>query len=88
MAGVTIAMLYGGAWAFVGGLYALKSFVCMLVAGNKHIEGVMVVGLALGVLEALVTGFVSSSFRDAVAFVVLIAVLYFRPMGLFGSYEI
>jgi branched-subunit amino acid ABC-type transport system permease component len=33
------------------------------------------------------TGFVSSSLRDAVAFVILIAVLYFRPLGLFGSYR-
>ncbi len=87
VAGVSIALLYGSAWAFVGGLYALKSFVCMLVAGNKHIEGVMAVGLTLGVIEALMTGFVSSSLRDAVAFVILIAVLYFRPLGLFGSYR-
>ena len=87
VAGVSIALLYGSAWAFVAGLYALKSFVCMLVAGNKHIEGVMAVGLTLGVIEALMTGFVSSSLRDAVAFVILIAVLYFRPLGLFGSYR-
>jgi len=57
------------------------------VAGNKHIEGVMAVGLTLGVIEALMTGFVSSSLRDAVAFVILIAVLYVRPLGLFGSYR-
>jgi len=38
-------------------------------------------------MEALVTGYVSSSMRDAVAFCVLIAVLYFRPNGLFGSYS-
>ncbi len=87
VAGVSIALLYNTAWAFIGGLYAIKSFVCMLVSGNKNIEGVMVVGLTLGVIEALVTGYVSSSLRDAVAFVVLITVLYFRPSGLFGSYE-
>jgi branched-chain amino acid transport system permease protein len=46
----------------------------------------MVVALALGVIEALVTGYVSSSLKDAVAFLVLIGVLYFRPNGLFGSY--
>jgi branched-chain amino acid transport system permease protein len=66
--------------------YALKSFTTMLVAGNRHIEGVMAVGLILGVLEALVTGYVSSGLRDAVAFSVLILVLAFRPNGLFGSY--
>ena len=79
-------MLYGSASAFVGLLYGLKAFTCMLVAGNRYFEGVMVVALALGVIEALVTGYVSSSLRDAVAFFVLIIALYFRPGGLFGSY--
>jgi branched-chain amino acid transport system permease protein len=85
-AAVSVGMLYGSAWAFVGLLYGLKSFTCMLVAGNRYFEGVMVVALGLGVIEALVTGYVSSSLKDAVAFLVLIGVLYFRPNGLFGSY--
>lgn len=86
VAAVSVAALYGSAWAFVGLLYGLKSFVVMLVAGNRYFEGVMVVALGLGVLEALVTGYISSSLSDAVAFFMLIAVLYFRPNGLFGSY--
>ncbi len=86
-AAVSVGLLYGSAWAFVGLLYGLKSFTCMLVAGNRYFEGVMVVALALGVLEALVTGYVSSSLKDAVAFLVLIGVLFFRPNGLFGSYQ-
>jgi branched-chain amino acid transport system permease protein len=86
LAAVSVGMLYSSAWAFVGLLYGLKSFTCMLVAGNRYFEGVMVVAIALGVIEALVTGYVSSSLKDAVAFLVLIGVLYFRPNGLFGSY--
>ena len=86
IAAVAVGTLYGSASAFVGLLYGLKAFVCMLVAGNRYFEAVIAVGLALGVLEALVTGYVSSSMRDAVAFLVLIAVLYVRPNGLFGSY--
>jgi len=87
-AGVTIGLLYTSAWAFMGLLYGLKSFVCMLVAGNRYIEGVMVVGLLVGVLEALVTGYITSNLRDAVAFGVLVVVLVFKPKGLFGSYEV
>ena len=64
-------MLYGSASAFVGLLYGLKAFICMLVAGNHYFEGVMVVALAIGVIEALVTGYLSSSLRDAAAFFVL-----------------
>ena len=44
------------------------------------------VAFGLGIIEALVTGYVSSSMKDAVAFLVLICVLYVRPNGLFGSY--
>jgi branched-chain amino acid transport system permease protein len=86
IAAVSVGTLYGSASAFVGLLYGLKAFTCMLVAGNRHIEGVMAVAILLGVIEALVTGYISSSLRDAVAFCVLISVLYVRPNGLFGSY--
>jgi branched-chain amino acid transport system permease protein len=48
----------------------------------------MAAGLLLGLLESLVAGFVSSSFKDAVAFGVLLLVLFFRPEGLFGSFEV
>jgi branched-chain amino acid transport system permease protein len=86
VAAVSVGVLYGSAHAFIGLLYGLKAFICMLVAGNRYFEGVMVVGLVIGFVEALVTGYVSSSLRDAAAFFVLIGVLYFRPNGLFGSY--
>ena len=87
VAAVSVGALYGTASAFVGLLYGLKAFTCMLVAGNRYFEGVMVVALGLGIVEALVTGYVSSSLRDAVAFFVLIGVLLFRPNGLFGTRE-
>jgi branched-chain amino acid transport system permease protein len=85
-AGATIALLQTSADPFMGLLLGLKSFVCMLVAGNRHIEGILVVGLALGVIEALVTGYISSQYRDAVAFSLLLGILVFRPRGIFGSY--
>jgi branched-chain amino acid transport system permease protein len=87
-AGVAIGLLYTSAWPFMGLLYGLKSFVCMLVAGNRHLEGVMAVGLMVGVLEALVSGYITSTLRDAVAFGVLVVVLVFKPRGLFGSYDV
>ena len=87
-AGVALGLLYTSAAPFMGLLYGLKSFICMLVAGNRHIEAIMAVGLLLGVVEAIVTGYISSNLRDAVAFALLLAVLFFRPQGLFGSYEV
>ncbi len=86
IAAVSVGTLYGSASAFVGLMYGLKAFTCMLVAGNRYIEGVVAVAFGLGIIEALVTGYVSSSMKDAVAFLVLICVLYVRPSGMFGSY--
>jgi branched-chain amino acid transport system permease protein len=85
-AGVTLALLQTSADPYMGLLLGLKSFVCMLVAGNRRIEAILVIGLGLGVIESLVTGYFSSQYRDAVAFVLLLLVLMFRPSGLFGSY--
>src|SRR5713101_3694274 len=87
-AGGALGLLYTSAAPFMGQLFGLKSLVCVLVAGNRHIEAIMAVGLLLGVVEAIVTGYVSSNLRDAVAFALLLAVLFFRPQGLFGSYEV
>lgn len=86
-AGASIGMLLEQASPFMGQQFGLKSFVCMLVAGNRRPEGIMVIGLALGIIEAFVTAYVSNTLRDVVTFGVLVLVLYFRPRGLFGSYD-
>lgn len=87
-AGVTIALLQTSAAPFMGLGLGLKAFVVMLVAGNRRIDGILVVGLMLGVLEAMVSGYFSSDLRDAVAFGLLLTILMFRPSGLFGSYPL
>jgi len=87
VAGVSVGLLYGSSWAFVGLLYGLKAFIILLVAGNRYFEGVVIVAIVLGVIEALITGYVSSGMRDVVTFLLLIGVLCFRPNGIFGSYK-
>ena len=47
-------------------------------------KGALVGGLLLGLLEALTAGYLSSQYKDAVAFVVILAVLFAMPQGLFG----
>ena len=63
----------------------LKAFVAAVLGGIGVIPGAMVGGVLLGVIEALVSGFLSSTFRDAAAFIILIVILLFRPAGLFGK---
>src|SRR5688572_8105192 len=67
------------------GLYVgLKAFVAAVIGGIGHVPGAMLGGLMLGLIEEFVVGYTSSSWRDAVAFTFLIAVLLVRPRGLFG----
>ncbi|MEB2343555.1 MAG: branched-chain amino acid ABC transporter permease [Deltaproteobacteria bacterium] len=69
----------------MGLLPGLKAFVAAVLGGIGSIPGAMVGGLLLGIVETLVAGYLSSTYRDAIAFVILIAILLYRPTGLFGS---
>jgi branched-chain amino acid transport system permease protein len=64
---------------------SVKGFTAALIGGLDRIEGVIVGGLALGVLEALGAGFVSSRYKDVIALVVLLILLTFRHQGLLGK---
>jgi branched-chain amino acid transport system permease protein len=67
-----------------GGIYALSGFVAAILGGWGSSTGAVVGGLALGIIQSLVTGFLPAGYQDAVAYAVLILVLYFRPGGLLG----
>jgi branched-chain amino acid transport system permease protein len=62
----------------------LKSFVVVLFGGVGSVMGSIVGGLTLGVMETLGAAYVSTQYKDAVAFALLIVVLLFKPTGLFG----
>lgn len=66
---------------------SVKGFTAALIGGLNRIEGVIVGGLALGILEALAAGLVSAGSRDAIALAILLAVLTFRHQGLLGGAE-
>jgi branched-chain amino acid transport system permease protein len=87
LGGVTVGLLFSSATPTLGLTFGVKSFVVMLVAGNKNIEAIMLMGILLGILEALVSGYVSSTYRDAFTYGILIAILLWRPNGIFGSYS-
>jgi len=68
----------------VGTLLALKGFAAAMLGGMGNPVGAVVGGLALGLLESLAAGFVSSTYKDAVAFLVILGVLFVLPQGLLG----
>ena len=75
-----LRMTADASWVLLG----LKAFVAAVVGGIGNVSGAVVGGLTIGIIEAFVAGSRFSNFRDAIAFVILIAILLFRPSGLFG----
>jgi branched-chain amino acid transport system permease protein len=68
----------------IGTMLALKGFAAAMLGGIGSPMGAVVGGLLLGLLEALAAGYLSSTYKDAVAFLVILAVLFALPTGLFG----
>ncbi len=72
-------------WYNVGTGLGLKGFAAAILGGLGSFPGAIVGGLALGLVESLATGYISSSYKDAIAFVVILAVLLVAPSGLLGA---
>jgi len=82
-AGVLVAsMVYAN---FDLGLIGVKAFAAAVLGGFGHVGGAMAGGLVLGVLETLGAFYVSSAFKDLIAYTLLILILLVRPHGLFGA---
>ncbi len=69
----------------VGTLLALKGFAAAMLGGMGNPLGAVAGGLLMGLLEAFGAGYLSSQYKDAVAFLVILAVLFAMPQGLFGK---
>ena len=72
----------------VGTLLALKGFAAAMLGGMGNPIGAVAGGLLMGLLEAFGAGYLSSQYKDAIAFVVILAVLFAMPQGLFGRAHI
>jgi branched-chain amino acid transport system permease protein len=85
IAGMMVAYQYKVIFFQMGYSAVLKAFVASVIGGVGNIYGAVVGGVGLGLLEALASGYISSEWKDAFAFVCLIGVLLIRPGGLFGE---
>jgi len=83
-AGFLVALTNPKIEPLMGIMPGIKAFVAAVLGGIGSIPGAMIGGLVMGISEYLVVGYVSSTYRDAIAFVVLIIVLLFKPTGLLG----
>jgi branched-chain amino acid transport system permease protein len=93
VAGVMVGTYYGVAHYSMGSLLGMKAFSAAVLGGIGNLAGAMLGGILLGVVEALTAGYIGdltndvfgSNYQDVFAFLVLIAVLVFRPSGLLGE---
>lgn len=88
IAGVLLGLYYGVINPSIGFMAGLKAFTAAVLGGIGSIPGAMIGGLILGVTEALTSGYLSSEYKDVVAFGLLLAILLFRPTGILGRPEV
>lgn len=84
-AGVLVGLYIPRIEPLMGVMYGLKAFVAAVIGGIGIIPGAMLGGMLMGLAETLVTGFISSTWRDAIAFSLLIVILLIKPSGIFGT---
>ncbi len=87
VAGILYGLAYPKIDPLMGIMPGLKAFVAAVLGGIGNVPGAVVGGIVIGVIEAFVGGSQFSNYRDAIAFVILIVILLFRPSGLFGKYQ-
>lgn len=85
--GVLFGLVFNKIEHTMGFTAGLKGFTAAVVGGIGSIPGAMLGGFLLGLLETFATGFISTTYKDAIAFLVLVLVLLIRPGGLMGVHR-
>ncbi|HEY6868065.1 MAG TPA: branched-chain amino acid ABC transporter permease [Candidatus Eisenbacteria bacterium] len=85
-AGVLVALQNPKIDPYMGVLPGLKAFVAAVLGGIGNIPGAVLGGLVMGVAEVMVVGYFSPTYRDAIAFILLIVILLVRPAGILGRH--
>ncbi|HMK43714.1 MAG TPA: branched-chain amino acid ABC transporter permease [Dissulfurispiraceae bacterium] len=84
VAGVMVAAYYGLVNYFIGYIAGIKAFTAAVLGGIGSIRGAMLGGIVLGLVESIGSAYISSEYKDAFAFVILIIILMIKPSGIFG----
>jgi branched-chain amino acid transport system permease protein len=85
VAGIMVAMYYGLVNYSIGYIAGIKAFTAAVLGGIGSIPGAMFGGIFLGLVESMGASYISSEYKDAYAFAVLIVVLLIKPSGIFGK---
>jgi branched-chain amino acid transport system permease protein len=84
IAGILIGLNFNAVDPYMGEPLMLRAFAVIIIGGLGNIRGALVAGLALGSVEVMTAGYLSSNFKDAAGFAAMVVTLWLRPSGLFG----
>ncbi len=85
VAGMMVVLYYGAVNYYIGYIAGIKAFTAAVLGGIGSIPGAVVGGLVLGLVESLGASYLSSEYKDAYAFIILIVILLIKPTGIFGA---
>ncbi|MCM2316042.1 MAG: branched-chain amino acid ABC transporter permease [Thermoanaerobaculia bacterium] len=85
--GVLYGLSYSKIEPLMGIMLGLKAFVAAVLGGIGNVPGAVIGGLVIGIVESFAGASPLSTYKDAIAFVILILILLFRPSGIFGKYQ-
>lgn len=88
IAGVCVGTYYSAVYPTMGYLLGMKAFAAAILGGIGSIPGAMIGGFVIGIIESLGAGYLSSGYRDAYSFIVMILILVLRPSGIMGKKRI
>jgi branched-chain amino acid transport system permease protein len=84
-AGIMVGLYYGSVRYDMGFVPGIKAFAAAVLGGIGNITGAMIGGLIIGAVEVFGAAYISGEYKDVFAFIILIAVLYFKPTGIMGE---
>ncbi len=85
--GILYGSLYPSINPLMGIFPGLKAFISAVLGGIGNIPGAALGGIIIGLVETMVTGYLSPTYRDAISFGILILILLFKPSGILGTNE-
>jgi branched-chain amino acid transport system permease protein len=88
IAGVMAGLAFNEIYTLMGFILGLKAFTAAVVGGIGSIPGAMLGGFLIGIAEAFITGYISSTFTNLIVFGILIAFMILRPTGLLGKVQL
>lgn len=88
IAGILIGTYYNAVYSTMGYMLGMKAFAAAILGGIGSIPGAVAGGFVIGIIESLGAGYISSGYRDAYAFIVMIVILIIRPSGIMGAKQI